>query len=1288
MTTQRDLRARLGDLMPADRRVLARAITRAGRIRSDSQRGKAMRALAAELAAASDRLERRRQAIPSQVTYPDLPIAEWRADLLAAIGGHQVVIVAGETGSGKSTQLPKMCLELGRGALGMIGHTQPRRIAARSIAERVAEELHTEVGGLVGYQVRFTDRVGDETLVKVMTDGILLNEIHDDRLLLRYDTLIIDEAHERSLNVDFVLGYLSRLLPRRPDLKLIITSATIDTERFASHFGGAPIVEVSGRSYPVEVRYRPLDDPASGTSRDQAEGIAEAVLELFTESDGDILVFCSGEREIRDATEVVVDLDLPHTTVLPLFGRLSAAEQHRVFESHTGRRVVIATNVAETSLTVPGIRAVVDTGLARVSRFGRRTKVQRLPIEAISRASADQRAGRCGRLGPGVCLRLYTEDDYLQRDEFTEPEILRTNLATVMLQMAALDLGDIESFPFLDPPDRRAIRAGTDLLAELGAVRPGREGTKSWLTDLGRRLARLPVDLRLGRALLAAAESGCLSEVLVITSALAIQDPRERPLGAEAAADQRHARFRDADSDLLSWLHLWEYLRAEQRARTSSQFRRMCRDDHLNYRRVREWQDVHGQLRQAVLQLGLHRNRAPAEPDTIHRAMLAGLLSHVGRKDPDSHEYRGARGSRFAINPGSTLFRRNPEWVMAAELVETSRTWARELAQVNPEWAEVAGAHLVKRSNSDPWWDSNQGSAVSYETVTLYGIQLASDRVVRHGRVDPAVAREMFITHALVRGAWSATWDFVSANRERFSDVGALEARHRRTDFLRPEGEITAWFEDRLPVEVVGAAEFNRWWKRERHERPHLLHLTDEALLDPGAGPDDEAFPESWHHGDLEMPLGYELDPTSETDGFIVDVPLEGLERVDPTVFDWLVPGLREELVTTLLRSLPKPLRRQLVPIPDTVHALLPRLDPQAGAVSPVLRRSLRELAGVDVPIDAFDLSGLPPHLRPYFRVVDAEGTVMGRGSDLDDLRDRLRDVARATVAAGDHSLERAGLTSWSFGELPSSVMLEGRIGAVEAFPTLGDDGDSVSIRIVADRQEQAVGLWDGTRRLLRLAVDPPDRMLRSLVPRERMAAFLAGPYDSLETWSDDCIEAALDRVIEAAGGPPADATGFDRVVTRAADTLFEVAQEVGRESLALFDALARLNGRLDDMPAGVFAEARLDIRRQVARLVFPGFIARFSRRLPDLGRYVAAMEARLERLAEDPGRDARSMAVVHDLAAELERVAELYPRATGVAEVEWMLQELRVSLFAQFLGTRGKVSETRVRRAIRALAG
>ncbi len=964
--TLRELRARSNGLLAADRSRFLRRLGGAQKISDPGRREAVLAALTAEIAEAERAALRRRSLTPSKIEYPEeLPITAWRADLLGAIREHQVVVVAGETGSGKSTQLPKLCLELGRGVEGLIGHTQPRRIAARSIAERVAEELGSVVGGLVGYTVRFSDQVGEDTLVKVMTDGILLAETHSDRRLRRYDTVILDEAHERSLNIDFLLGYLTTLLPKRPDLKLIVTSATIDTARFAAHFGDAPVVEVSGRTYPVELRYRPLDDPAAGEPRDQPQAICDAVSELAAEGSGDILVFCSGEREIRDAADALAELGLRHTEILPLYARLSSAEQHRVFAPHTGRRIVLATNVAETSLTVPGIRSVVDPGTARISRFNRRTKVQRLPIEPISQASANQRAGRCGRLGPGVCIRLYDEADFGGRPEFTEPEILRTNLASVILQMAALDLGDVETFPFLDPPDSRAIRDGVALLSELGAVDPARENASGWLTPLGRQLAKLPLDPRLGRMVIEADRNACLREVLVIASALSIQDPRERPAEHQQHADQLHARFRDEGSDFLGWVLLWGYLHSERRARTSSQFRRLCRDEFLNYRRVREWQDIYSQLREVTRELGFVPNRKPADPDLIHLSLLAGLLSHVGRKDPDGYEYRGARGARFSIAPGSALFKAAPEWVMAAELVETTRLWARGVARVSVEWVERAGAHLLSRSHSDPWWDAVRGAAVANETVTLYGIPLVADRTVMYGRIDAAASRELFIRHALIAGEWETHHDFAARNHDRIAEVLDLEERERRMNLLVDDDALVAFFATRLPVEITSVRDFDRWWREVRESDPHLLDLTLDDLIDPAAAPpDEEAFPRVWQYGDVELPLEYEFDPASPTDGVTIDVPVASLDRLDPVVFEWNVPGRRQELVEALIRALPKPIRRRFVPIADTVRTVVQTLDPGSGTPVEAVRRELSRMGGVIIAPDAFDLERLPTYLR------------------------------------------------------------------------------------------------------------------------------------------------------------------------------------------------------------------------------------------------------------------------------------------------------------------------------------
>jgi len=1289
--TSSELRARLDGLAPNDRQRFRRRLSGADRLPDPTRREKVLATIAGEIDAARQRLERRRAAAPTRLAYPaELPITERRQELLETIRRHQVVIVAGETGSGKSTQLPKLCLELGRGVEGMIGHTQPRRIAARSIAERVAEELATTVGGLVGYSVRFSDQIGETTLIRLMTDGILLAEIHRDRRLSRYDTIIIDEAHERSLNIDFLLGHLKTLLPRRPDLKVIITSATIDTERFSEHFQNAPVVEVSGRTYPVEVRYRPLDDPAEPEPRDQPQGICDAVVELFGEGSGDILVFCSGEREIRDAADALAELDLTHTQVLPLYGRLSAAEQHRIFQSHRGRRVVLATNVAETSLTVPGIRYVVDSGTARISRYSKRTKVQRLPIEPVSRASADQRAGRCGRLGPGVCIRLYSEDDYNARPEFTEPEIRRTNLAAVILQMLARDLGDIETFPFLDPPDARTIRDGIALLAELGAVQPEQQRSGKWLTRVGRQIAEFPLDLRLARMIIEADRNGCLTEILIIAAALAIQDPRERPLEKRQHADQQHTRFRDADSDFLSWLRLWEYLGDERRARTSNQFRRMCRDEFLNYRRVREWQDVHAQLRDVADEQGFTVNRRPAAPDIIHRSLLAGLLSNIGHRDPNGFEYRAGRGARFSINPGSTLFKRSPEWVMAAALVDTSRLWARGVAAIDPEWVEEVGAHLVKRSYSDPWWDPARGAAMARETVTLFGLPLQTDRTIQYEPVDPAGARELFILNALVAGEWETDHRFIRHNRSLIAEVHALEARRRRADLLVDDEVIYHFFDQRIPGDTTSVRHFDSWWKEARRLDPHQLDLNLDLLIDSATGPVDEsAFPEVWAHGDLALPITYEFDPGSPTDGITVDIPIQDLDRVDPAVFEWHVPGVREELVTALIRSLPKQLRKRFSPVPNTVRLLMEDLDPDDGGLLSYLRRDLARIGGIPVPADAFDFTLLPSYLQPTFRIVDGEGHVLAEGGNLAALKTDLREEARATVTASGHELEQTGLTAWSIGELPQVVEISGTTHSVKTYPAVIDEGTSVGVRLLATPGEQADAMWAGIRRLLLLNLPSAGRLLRPLLTSQATAAVKGGPYDTPAEWAQDCLTCAIDRIMGKVGAQIWDGVAFEGLLAETRDQLDGRLTGVAEASLQILSTLLSVRVALARV-SSPFESTVADIEDQLDRLIYPGFVAGIgAERLSDLNRYLQAIERRLEQLPESAERDRRRMASVQKLEDQHDRLREARPDSASVLEIAWMLQELRVSLFAQALGTRGKVSEKRIAQALAdALAG
>jgi ATP-dependent helicase HrpA len=1240
------------------------------------------------------RVAERRASVPP-VTYPDtLPIAARRDDVMAAIADHQVVIVAGETGSGKSTQLPKMCLELGRGVEGMIGHTQPRRLAARTIAARVADELGTPLGDLVGYTVRFTDQVGERTLVKVMTDGILLAELGRDRRLRRYDTLIVDEAHERSLNIDFLIGYLHDLLPRRPDLKLIITSATIDTDRFARHFD-APVVEVSGRSYPVELRYRPLGDPADGGTGaiDQIDGIRRAVDELRAEGPGDILVFLSGEREIRDTATALGEAGLPGTEILPLYARLSAAEQQRAFRPHRGRRIVLATNVAETSITVPGVRYVVDPGTARISRYSRRTKVQRLPIEAVSQASADQRAGRCGRVAPGICIRLYAEDDYDARPRFTEPEILRTNLASVILRMAALGLGEVASFPFVDPPDARAVRDAVALLVELGALRDG-DGDGGRLTALGRRLARLPVDPRFGRMIIEADRRGCVREVLVLAAALSIQDVRERPTGAEDEADALHARFAVPGSDFLGTLALWRYLEEEQRSRSSSAFRRLCRAEHLHHVRVREWQDLVRQLREVAADVGIRRRAGPpAPPDAVHQAVLAGLLSHVGMYDPAARDHRGARQARFLIAPGSVLHRRTPAWVMAGELVETTRLWARQVASIDPAWIEPLAAHLVRRSYGEASWDARRGAATTTERVTLFGLPIVEGRRIPVARVDEALARRMFVEHALVAGDWTADHRFLARNRALLDEVRSLEDRARRRDLLVDDEALAAFFEARVPSSVTSARAFDRWWRQARAEQPDLLTYTRDDVVAAGAGPvgaDD--FPTTWRQADLALPVSYTFGPGAADDGVTVHVPLAVLNRLSPAGFDWQVPGHRPDLVTSLVRSLPKAARRRLVPAPDRAAEALAAIGPGDGPLLDVLARRLAALAGEPITAADFDLTRVPAHLLVRFRVEDGSGAEVASGRDLVDLRRRLAPEARrAVAAAAPAGLERSGLQTWDVGTIPRVVEADTAGVPVRGYPALVDEGGSVGVRVLADEADQARAMATGTRRLLALAVPAArrdaERRLRTV------AALAAAParYPGVAALADDCVAAAADRIVASEGGPAWDAEGFARLAAAARDRLPRLAAGAAAQAGEVVAAAVGLEGRLAEVRAGALRPAAADMRAQVRSLVSAGFVARVGlARLRDVGRYLEAVRLRLDKLPERPERDRAAMRAVQAVEAEYTTArAALPPERRGAPEVvavAWQLEELRVSLFAQTLGTARPVSEQRVRRAIAAL--
>ena len=1263
-----------------------------------------------------------------EISYDEaLPITAWHDEIAAAIRDNPVVIVAGETGSGKTTQLPKICLELGRRS---IGHTQPRRIAARTVAERVAEELGSEIGDLVGYQVRFTRRAGRATRLKIMTDGVLLAEIAHDRDLRRYDTIIIDEAHERSLNIDFLLGYLKQLLGRRRDLKIIVTSATIDTERFAAHFADragdpAPIIEVSGRTYPVELRYRPLlvDGEA-----DQVKGITDAIAELSAVGNGDILVFLSGEREIRDTAEAINGLRLRFTEVLPLYARLSAAEQHRVFQSHPGRRVVLATNVAETSLTVPGIRYVIDAGTARISRYSARTKVQRLPIEPISQASANQRAGRCGRVAPGVAIRLYDEEDFLGRPEFTEPEILRTNLAAVILQMAAADLGDIASFPFVEAPDGSQINDGIRLLEELGALK-GTDRAHLRLSAIGRKLAAIPVDPRMGRMLLAAERQGCLREMSVIVAGLSIQDPRERPAEQREKADQLHRRFwapmgpetgdspskdsagtAPADGDFMALLRLWDYVRDAQHRLSGNAFRRLCRDEFLHFLRIREWQDLHAQLREIAKDLDLDRNREPAPADRIHTAALAGLLSHVGladlrderpkpgsaggqrRRRPGLREYLGARGTRFAVNPGSSLARVQPPLVMAAEIVETSRLWARTVAEVKAEQVEEVGAHLLKRTYSEPHWSSRAGSVLAHEQVTLYGIPIVAGRRVGYAKINPAEARDIFIRSALVEGQWRTRHRFYARNADVRAEAEQLEEKARRRDLTVDDEVIFDFYAARIPSEVTGAVQFDNWWKNARQQAPELLDLSLDDLV-VGATAGSDAFPSAWRVGDHELEVSYVFDPGSDSDGVSVAIPLALLNQVDPATFSWQVPGLRRELATELIKTLPKEIRRQLVPAAEFAGRALDWLRDQPGSRREDLRedlptgmgRAIRSLTGLEA--QGWRPADVPRHLQVRFEVTAADGSLTAAGRDLAELKQRLAGQVRESLTRAGAELARTGATTWVFGTIPDQLELDRGGRRLVGYPALVDEGTTVGLRVLDTPERQHRSHPTGLRRLVLLNTPDPTRwVIGHLGNTDKLA--LGAQSLSGRTGPAGRCAAGLGRRARRPGR-------WEQVRTEPAfaalcDTVRVDNAELARAITGLCAEILRLHQQLlGELPgaARLDAASAADVSEQIGNLVFAGFLAATPyEHLVDLPRYLGAARQRLVGMRTAPARDRAGFEVIarcEDAYAELCELAPPGRLPEQIEEVGWLLEELRVSLFAQNLRTKVPVSEKRVLNAI-----
>jgi ATP-dependent helicase HrpA len=1288
------LSAQLGELMLRDQQRLQRRLQGARKIKNPDAQLAVAAELESDITAALQKVQSRAASCP-KVTYPEnLPVSQKKQDILQAIRDHQVVIVAGETGSGKTTQLPKICLELGRGVKGLIGHTQPRRLAARTVANRIADELETPLGGSVGYKVRFNDQVGENTLVKLMTDGILLAEIQQDRLLMQYDTLIIDEAHERSLNIDFILGYLRELLPKRPDLKVIITSATIDPQRFSRHFNNAPIIEVSGRTYPVEVRYRPVVDDADDTDRDQLQAIFDAVDELGREGPGDILIFMSGEREIRDTADALNRLNLPHTEVLPLYARLSNSEQNRVFQSHHGRRIVLATNVAETSLTVPGIKYVIDPGTARISRYSFRTKVQRLPIEPVSQASANQRKGRCGRVSDGICIRLYSEQDFLSRPEFTDPEILRTNLASVILQMTSLGLGDIAAFPFVEAPDKRNILDGVRLLEELGAIKTADNGHYQ-LTPQGRQLAQLPIDPRLARMVLEAQKSGSVREVMIITAALSIQDPRERPMDKQQASDEKHRRFADKDSDFLAYVNLWDWLKEQQKEHSSSQFRRLCRNDFLNYLRVREWQDIYTQLRQVVKELGLPVNSEPSDYRSVHTALLTGLLSHIGQKDADKQEYTGARNARFSIFPGSGLFKKPPKWTMVAELVETSRLWGRIAARIEPEWIEPLAQHLVKHSYSEPHWSKSQGAVMATEKVTLFGLPIVAARQVNYSTIDPLLCRELFIRHALVEGDWQTRHAFFSANLKLRAEVEELEHKSRRRDILVDDETLFSFYDQRIPGEVISGRHFDNWWKNAAKQNADLLSFEKEMLIKDGANKVSALdYPNTWHQGNLKLRLTYQFEPGTDADGVTVHIPLPILNQVEDQGFEWQIPGIRRELVIALIKSLPKPVRRNFVPAPNYAEAFLGRVTALELPLLDALERELRRMTGVTVSRDDWQWEQVPDHLKMTFRVVGEKHKTLLEGKNLTALKLQLKDKVQETLSAvADDGLEQSNLHIWSFGKLPEFYEQKRGGYSMKAYPALVDEKDSVAIRLFDSEQEQQQAMWQGTRRLLLLNIPSPIKYLHEKLPNKAKLGLYFNPYGRVLDLIDDCISCGIDKLIAEHGGPVWQEEDFARLQEKVRaelnETVVGVAKQVEQILTAVFNINKRLKGRVDIS----LALALSDIKNQLGGLVYRGFVTNNGwKRLSDTLRYLQAIERRLEKLATDPHRDRAQMLRVEQVQQAWQQWLNKLPpkrqQDEEVKEVRWMIEELRVSLFAQQLGTPYPISDKRILQTIEQLSG
>ncbi len=1276
-----------------------------------------------------------------KITYPEgLPIAQNAAQIAQAINEHQVVIIAGETGSGKTTQIPKICLELGRGVEGIIGHTQPRRIAARTVANRIAEELNTQLGAQVGYKVRFNDQVSEHSYIKLMTDGILLAEMQKDRLLRQYDTIIIDEAHERSLNIDFILGYLKQILVKRPDLKVIITSATIDPQRFAKHFASktgvaAPIIEVSGRTYPVEIRYRPLNSYAlSGEGApekddiDVISGILNAVEELSDESNGDILIFLNGEREIRDTAAALNKANLNHTHVLPLYARLTVAEQNQIFKPHRGRNIVLATNVAETSLTVPGIKYVIDPGTARISRYSYRTKVQRLPIEAISQASANQRAGRCGRVSEGVCIRLYSEEDFFNREEFTDPEILRTNLATVILQMLALDLGDIGKFPFVEPPDNRNINDGMRLLEELAAIETrGKQKTKtrnlgdaehySQLTKAGRLLAKFPIDPRLAKMLLTSIDYGCIEQVLIIVSALSIQDPRERPHEKKQASDEKHNRFRNKQSDFISLVNLWQYVSEQKKQLTQNQFRKLCQKEFLSYIRIREWQDIFSQLRltlkeqnialssidyQFSLTDGTEQNATKVRTSelnpalvSVHQALLSGLLSHIGQQD-ENREYKGARGSKFYVFPGSGLAKKAPKWLMSAELVETSRLFARMNARIDPLWIEPLAQHLIKRSYSEPHWEKKQGAVMAFEQVTLYGLPIVSKRKINFNTIEPDTCRDLFIREALVNGDCVIKEEFLLKNQKLVTSVEALEQKARRKGFLVDEQQLVNFYSEKIPKSVICQRSFLAWWKKTRNNNAQLLDFTKSFLLNESTSElSKHDYPDVWRQNTLSLPLRYHFSPGDVDDGISVIIPIALLNQVQSTGFDWLIPALRFELVVALIKALPKTLRRNFVPAPNYAQACLANMDDTQGELRYVLATQLLRMTGVKLSEDVWQNIELPVHLIMNFQVVNEKGKLLKQGRDLNELKAELQGNVKASIKkVAEKGIEKTDLIDWNFGHLPKGYEKKVANITVKAFPALVDHKTSVAIELFEQQDHADQAMLSGVSRLILLNIPSPVKYLQQKLPNKAKLGLYFNPFGSISDLLQDCVQGAclylVGQVVQKNVAQtsneqlPRTEAEFkhcsDYVRAEIADCVLTAAIKVEKALSLRHDIAKQLRGSV----ALNVIQSHGDIKQQTDQLIFKGFVSRLGlAKIDDVIRYLQGILRRLDKLPRDPNQDRLKLIEVNKVTEIFNHLVAKQPKdkpiSADILATRWMIEELRVSLFAQSLGTPTPISVKRI---------